>query len=307
MQIFDAHCDVLSQMLKHPYYSFQSGSSLHVTYDQLMETGSKVQCFAIFISPSIHPLMKFQSALEMIDIFHEKILKQNPSMRLVSSRSDIRSLKEGEIGAVLTLEGCEAIENDIVKLNTLYRLGVRSVGLTWNHANCAADGALEPRGSGLSLFGKEIVKRLNDLQIWTDVSHLSEKGFWDVIQLAENPVASHSNSYTLCPHPRNLNDHQIKALINEDSVMGVTFVPDFLAKDGQAGIPDVIRHVEYICSLGGVDHVGFGSDFDGIDRTVAGLSSFRDYDSLINQLLKMYSEDQVKGFLFENFAARFPE
>ncbi|WP_433749937.1 dipeptidase [Falsibacillus pallidus] len=307
MKIFDAHCDVLSQMLKYRGISFQSGSSLHITYEQLLNTGSKVQCFAIFVSPSIHPMMRFQAAIEMIDIFYEKILAPNPEMKLILNRADIFSLKENEIGAVLTLEGCEAIQEDLIKLNTLYRLGVRSVGLTWNFANAVADGAMESRGGGLTQFGRQTVERLNQLGIWTDVSHLSEKAFWDVLQLAEHPIASHSNPYTLCPHPRNLRDHQIKALIERDSVIGITFVPEFVVKDGNANIKDILKLVEYICSLGGVGNIGFGSDFDGIDKTVNGLSSYKDYASLVNELVKHYTSEQVEGFLFYNFAERFPQ
>lgn len=102
---------------------------------------------------------------------------------------------------MLTLEGCEAIGESLTQLRTLLRLGVRSVGLTWNDANMVADGALEQRGGGLTRFGKEVVQLLNEQQCWTDVSHLSERAFWDVMELAHYPIASHSNAYTLCPHP----------------------------------------------------------------------------------------------------------
>jgi len=286
---------------------FQKSDKLHITKESLTKTGAKVQSFAIYVPESIHPDMQFLAALAMVDIFHEKILKLHPEIKHVKTKADIHSLKQGEIGALLTLEGCDAIGSDLMKLKTLLHLGVSAVGLTWNYANAVADGALEPRGAGLSVFGKEVIKLFNKEKIWVDVSHLSESGFWDVMELADHPYASHSNTYTLCPHPRNLKDDQIKALIELDSVMGITFVPPFLSGTDQADITDVLRHLDYVCSLGGENHVGFGSDFDGIDTTVKGLESQFGYTNLINELLKYYSSSQVEKFLYSNMVARFPK
>ncbi|MCP3739176.1 dipeptidase [Rossellomorea sp. BNER] len=305
--IFDAHCDAL---LKLHYYkekaSFQSKNELHITYPQLISAGSKVQLFAIFLEPELKPGQRFQTALEMIEVFHKQVLAPNPKMKLVKSKSDIEQLKQDEIGAMLTLEGCEAIEEDLVKLETLYQLGVRSVGLTWNWANAVADGALEPRAAGITKFGKEVIQFLNDKKIWTDVSHLCEKSFWDTLEIAKYPIASHSNTYALCEHPRNLKDEQIQALLAKNGVIGVTFVPKFLTKKNKATINDIIRHIDYICSLGGKDQVGLGSDFDGISETVEGLSSYKDYSLLINELQKQYSEEQVHKILYKNFFNRLP-
>ena len=163
----------------------------------------------------------------MVDIFYEKILVER-EMKLIRSHDGYWSLKRNEIGAILTLEGCDCIGQDILKLKTLLRLGVTSVGLTWNYANLVADGALEPRGAGVSGFGQEVIRLLNEKSIWCDVSHLSEAAFWDTIKLANYPIASHSNVYNLCAHPRNLKDAQIQALLKKNAVIGVTFVPQFL-------------------------------------------------------------------------------
>ena len=108
-------------------------------------------------------------------------------MKLIRSHGDIAALEENEIGAILTLEGCDCIGQDLLKLQTLLRLGVTSVGLTWNYANMVADGALEQRGAGVSSFGQEVIRLLNAQSIWCDVSHLSEAAFWDTIQLADSP------------------------------------------------------------------------------------------------------------------------
>lgn len=105
-------------------------------------------------------------------------------MKFIQTKDDINMLKQDGIGAILTIEGCEAIGKDAMKLRLLYRLGVRSFGLTWNYANLLADGALETRG-GFNDFGKHVVQELNTLHVWTDVSHLNERSFWDVIEIAK--------------------------------------------------------------------------------------------------------------------------
>ncbi|MEH7382604.1 dipeptidase [Bacillus sp. JJ1533] len=306
MKIFDAHSDVLYKMWMDPTIDFADSPKLHITYNQLRASGSKVQCFAIYIPEGVGPESRFEVALEMVEIFYSKVIAPSPLLKVVRTKADILALEANEIGAFLTLEGCDAIDQSIAKLQTLLRLGVSSVGLTWNNANFVADGIGEPRGAGLSSFGKQVVKEHNKASIWTDVSHLSIKGFWDVMEVADYPIASHSNAITICKHRRNLQDDQIRALIQKKGMIGITFVPQFLSNHDSASIDDVLKHLDYICSLGGENHVGFGSDFDGITETTTGLENFAGYDRLVNHLLKHYSESQVKKFLFDNFVSNLP-
>ncbi|MDM5189483.1 dipeptidase [Bacillus sp. DX4.1] len=306
MKIFDAHCDVLWQLWKaNGKKDFQNDPSLHITFEQLQQRKGSIQCFAIYVPETVPYEQRFEVALAMVDIFYKQILSL-PNMKLIQTKKDLQQLGENEIGAVLTLEGCEAIGKETMKLRTLYRLGVRSVGLTWNHANLVADGAMETRGAGLTTFGKEVVAELNSCRLWTDVSHLNEKGFWDVMEIATYPIASHSNCYHLCGHPRNLKDEQVKALIQKDGVIGVTFVPQFLTNHSPAYIDDILRHVERICSLGGERNVGFGSDFDGISEMVVGVKTYNHYEYIINELSKRYSETHVQRFLYDNFVNHMP-
>ncbi|QHA36216.1 membrane dipeptidase [Rossellomorea marisflavi] len=305
--IIDTHCDVLMKLYMHQgRYLFNTKSGLMITYPQLVQQHSRVQLFAIFIPTHLKPGERFQAALTMVNLFHRQVISPNDKMVMVRSREDVLALEEDEIGAMLTLEGIEAIEEDMEKLEILYRLGVSSVGLTWNWANAAADGALEPRGAGLTNFGKEIITFLNDHGMWTDMSHLSEQAFWDALPLAEHPIASHSNAYTICQNPRNLKNDQIEALIAKDGFIGITFVPPFLNTAKEASMYDVIRHVDHVCSLGGEDHIGFGSDFDGIDQTVSGLCRYTDYGSLIGMLLRYFSDAQVRKFIGGNVLKRLP-
>src|SRR5690606_23432335 len=131
----------------------------------------KVQGFAIWVDLDVKSIQPFDLAMEQISLFYNEILTKHEDIKLIKDWQDIHQLKEDEMGAILTLEGVEPIGHDMTKLNILYELGVRSVGLTWNHANLAADGALEPRGAGLTTFGKEIILFLNEKKMLTDVSH----------------------------------------------------------------------------------------------------------------------------------------
>lgn len=306
MKVFDGHCDVLYQLFMDPELDFVKSPKLQVNLEKLKASGTKIQLFAIYVPESVHPDLRFEAALRMVDLFYEKVLLPNPKIKLIKDKEGIGELAQDEIGAVLTLEGCDAIGQDLLKLRTLLRLGVRAVGLTWNYGNYAADGALEERGAGLSRFGRQAVQLLNETQTVCDVSHLSEKGFWDVMESARYVFASHSNSHSLCQHPRNLKDEQIKALIERNSIMGITFVPEFLTGKKEAEISDVLRHLEHVCSLGGADHVGFGSDFDGIEFTVNRLAGNEQYENLWNELQKYYSDIQVRKFMFDNMASRLP-
>jgi membrane dipeptidase len=308
VKIFDAHCDVLYKMFMNPKLtSFLDPKELQVTFSGMKKSGVKVQCFAIYVPENVHPDLSFHAALHMIDLFYEKIIKPYKEIKLITSQSDLNELQDGEFGAILTLEGCDCIGTDLLKLNTLLRLGVSSVGLTWNFANAVADGALEERGAGITRFGKRVVSTLNKERVWCDVSHLSERGFWDVLELADYPFASHSNAYSLCPHPRNLRDEQIVALIERETVIGLTFVTQFLSGKTTATITDVLRHLDYVCSLGGEDFVGFGSDFDGTEHCVTDLEHIEYYSNLVDELGKYYSSIQVEKFLYGNMAKRFPK
>jgi membrane dipeptidase len=304
LKIIDFHCDVLMKMFHDPTISFINSSKLDINYSKLRKTGSKLQYFAVYIPQNIHPSLRFQTALMMIHNYFEKIVSL-PFIKHINNKYDYTSLKDMEIGTVLSLEGCDCLEDNLSNLYTLIKLGVSSVGLTWNYANSFADGALEERNAGLSKKGKELVRLLQQESILLDVSHLSEASFWDVLEMGGDLFASHSNCKAICNTPRNITDHQICSLIQKNSIIGVTFVPPLLSSQPQASITDVIRHIDHICSLGGVNNIGFGSDFDGIKQHVVHLDSYSKYPILIEQLLKAFTYEQVEGFLYKNYEKRF--
>jgi len=304
MRVIDWHCDALSKLAAGlGELDYRTAPEIDANLQRLQKGKVSVQCYAIFIEPEVHSDTKFQAALHQVTYFYQEVLGKNPEMKQIKSWQDFGALQEGEIGAMLALEGADPIGNDLTRLEILYQLGVRSVGLTWNFANLAADGAKEERGAGLTAFGREIVYFLNEKQMLTDVSHLSEKGFWDVMELAKYPIASHSNARVLCDHPRNLTDEQACAMFAQEAMIHVVFYPKFLTPNGNAEISDIIRHIEHFCTLCGEKYLGFGSDFDGIDQYVKGLENAAQYQNLLNALLKTYSETQVRGFCGENFLA----
>ncbi|KAA9031243.1 dipeptidase [Niallia endozanthoxylica] len=309
MNIIDLHCDALMKLRDAKgTLSFANGADLNTNKERLRKGNVKVQCFAIFIEPDIPSDLQFQAALEQIDYFYREVLAKNPEMKQMTKWSDFDRLKDGQIGAMLTLEGVEAIGNDITKLHILYQLGVRSVGLTWNHANLAADGALEPRAGGLTVFGKEIVRWNNEHCILTDVSHLCERSFWDVMELAKYPIASHSNSRKLCDHPRNLSDEQARAIFRSGGMIHVVYYPDFIKAEGApATIDDLIAHIDHFCSLGGKKQIGLGSDFDGISVFVQDLEDASMHPNLIEKLLRYFKEEDVRGFAYQNFLDHRPQ
>lgn len=308
MHIIDLHCDVLLRLYEaQGELAFENAPELDTSYEKLVKGNVRVQAFAIFIWPTMNADEKFQAALDQVYYFYTEVLGKNSNMKLIREWSDFESLKAGEIGALLTLEGVDAIGNDLKRLTILYELGVRSIGLTWNNANLAADGAGETRGAGLTEFGREIVQFNNHHKILTDVSHLSENAFWDVIEEAKYPIASHSNAKSICDHSRNLTDRQATAMFASHGMVHIVYCPQFVKSVGDVSISDLILHIDHLCSLGGVNFIGLGSDFDGISDKIINLEDASMHPNLLNELLKHYSEDEVKGFAYQNFLNNRPK
>ncbi|MFL5961223.1 MAG: dipeptidase [Gaiellaceae bacterium] len=178
------------------------------------------------------------------------------------------------VAAILHLEGAEPLAADLADLEAWYARGLRSVGLVWSRANAFAEGvpfrfpSTPDTGPGLTAAGRELVRACNDLGVLVDLSHLNEAGFWDVASLSSVPlVATHSNAHALCQSSRNLTDAQLDAIGASGGVVGVNFAVSFLREDGcqvaATPLAEIVRHVEYVAGRIGIDHVAFGSDFDG--------------------------------------------
>ncbi|MGY3778500.1 dipeptidase [Isobaculum melis] len=308
METIDLHCDALLKLqLGKGQLSFSTSKELDVNLERLKQGGVKVQAFAIYIAPEVLVEDKFDHALEQIHYYQEEVLAKHPEMKQIKSWEEIHHLAPGEIGSFLTLEGVEPIGNDLTKLHQLLDLGVLSVGLTWNPANLAADGIMEPRGAGLSKLGYDIVTILNERKVLTDVSHLSEQGFWDVMEAAHYPIASHSNARAICRHVRNLTDAQILKMIEKDCMIHVIFNPPFTVDEGTATIADFVKHIQHIVDLGGIKNIGFGSDFDGISSHIEGLTHSGEIPNLLTYLEKNYTTEAIAGFAAQNFMQHLPK
>ncbi|MGG1551218.1 dipeptidase [Paenibacillus ferrarius] len=303
MRIVDAHCDALTKLALNERLDFdREQEELDVCFPRLRQAGVKVQLFAMYVSESIHN-PGFDHILHMIDVFYRKI-GRHPQMQIIRTSEDwLKVEASSKIGAVLTLEGLDALGGNLAYIRLLHELGVRAIGLTWNYANWAADGVMEPRNGGFTRKGRAMLKELESLGIIVDVSHLSVAAFWELTNLYPKPfIASHSNAQAHCAHPRNLSDDQIKAIITCKGMMGLTFVPYFV-ESGKEHVPisALLNHIDHVCALGGEKHIGFGSDFDGIEQWMVNLRHTGDYANIREALSKSYTETQVEAFLYGNW------
>ena len=223
----------------------------------------------------------------------------------VLKNTDVDEVLKHQASTLLAIEEGGAIDGSLEALRMLYELGVRAITLTWSNRNDIADGINEEvTGGGLTVFGRSVVAEMNRLGMLVDVSHISTKSFWDVMQVTTKPIiATHSNAKTLCSHPRNLNDEQIKAIADNDGMIGITFAGQFLEEDyNNACIESVYRHIDYMLNLvGNDDHIGFGSDFDGISHPPYNIKGVQDYVPLVEYLSKKnYSEETIKKITHQN-------
>ncbi len=281
--IADAHCDTLMLLVgERP-----KGSSLkdrlpgHLDLDRLLAAGVGLQFFALFTEPSHGSEQNLRRILEMIAQFHRSVAVSEGRLYPVLTAADVAP-QEGRVGGLLAVEGMSSIGGSVEILEVMHRLGVRSAMLTWNERNSLADGALDQQsGGGLSHEGKRIVAAMQRLHMALDVSHLGERGFWDLLDSSEGPVlASHSNVRALRDHARNLTDEQIKALAARGGVIGMNFYTQFLVDTETATLGNLMQHIRHIADLVGAQHVGLGSDFDGISAAPERLQSVEDYPNL---------------------------
>lgn len=295
MNIVDLHCDVLEKLTRFEDANYRVDSRLHASLNNLKAGKVKVQVFAIFVHSNIPDNEKFLAAARQIEAFQTKVLTE-PEMVHITDWKQLDELEEGQIGAVLSLEGCDCIGEDIEKLKYILNAGVKLVGLTWNHENAVAYGTSEDASKGLKPFAKTVIDLLNERDIIIDVAHLNEQGFFDLLPLAKNLIASHCNSREICHHPRNLSDKQVKELVRYGGRIHVVYYPPFIEKDKEsATIKDLVKHVEHLASLVGIEYIGFGSDFDGMDPLyVPELSNAAEYQNLIQALLKRFTHEEVR-------------
>lgn len=309
--IFDAHCDTLLAVLAGKRRLTERSTEGNADVPRLLAGGVTAQVFAVFVEPEWRWRATVQ-ALRSIDAFHEAVAASQGRLRLATCAADIEAAKvAGAVAGALSLEGAEPLDGDLGVLRVFHRLGVRGVGLTWNHRNQAADGVAEScTGGGLTEFGVSLVKELNRLGMWIDVAHLSPQGMVDVLAISEAPVvASHANAYALCPQPRNLTDGQLKAIAASGGVVGAVFYRGFIAENpAEATLDRLVDHLDHMVSVMGIDHVGLGSDFDGFGDELApvGLEDVTCLPHLTDRLAdRGYRAGDIRKILGANFLRVF--
>ena len=314
--VVDTHCDTLKCLM--PMFTLPRNSQWddrsdigmgvrsklgHIDIPRLREGGVNCQVFAISSVRDRTRPYALRTAMEMIDIFYRECEKNSDSITPVTTHDDIlKATGEGKVAAMLSIEGADVIEGKIGLLRVFHRLGVRMVGLVHSLRNELADGVADRRTKGgLSELGVQAVEELDRLGVLIDVSHLSDAGFWDLMDVAKGPVmASHSNARAVCDHPRNMTDKMIEAISDRGGVMGMNFAPGFVHPT-HATVQGVVDHVDHIVGLVGPDHVGLGSDFDGISYTPVGLEDVTRMPNITVEIVKRgYSEEDIKKILGGN-------
>lgn len=306
-KIFDAHCDTIFELEQQNLPL--SENNIHLDIKRLREYDTYIQVFAAFVDRTDIRVSPMNHCLKLMDRYHAELEKNKGMISPIETAADLERATKGGAHSILSIEGGEALEGNLSALRMYYKMGVRLITLTWNHANELADGITESRGGGLTDFGRQAVALMEKMGILIDVSHLSERGFWDVVECTKHPfVASHSCVKRLCQHPRNLNDEQIDAIIARSGCIGVNFYTEFLADGGNCAADEIVRHIEYILSRGGENSVGLGSDFDGVEALPRGLSGAEDMAALIKLLEDSgVSVEVIEKISFGNFYRVFHE
>lgn len=300
MDLFDGHCDtILRCYLEGGGLRRQAG---HLDLERRRGKGRWAQFFATFGSPEDMPGRSlWEVFLEEYALFRSEVDANADLVVFCRTGAEAQAaFAAGKTAAFLSAEGAELLDCDPDKLRLAHRMGVRAVNITWNHPNALSGTNAEEPDRGLSEQGRAFVKTMGELGMLVDVSHLSDPGFWDVMEITDRPVvATHSNARAVFPDPRNLTDEQFAAIINTNGVAGLNMYAGFLGED-----PDfdtVVSHLEHFLALGGENNVSMGGDWDGITRMPRGMSGIQDMEKLYEHLLRRnYSESLLEKVFYSN-------
>lgn len=299
--IIDIHTDVI---LAYQRLGKQFGSATNntqISLPLLKKAGIKI----IFGGFSYDDLLG-NSWMQLSD--HQRLVENfSNDLKIIEDLAEIGQLiNSQQIGIIIHLEGGKILDNSISNLEILYEKGVRSLGLTHNTQNGLGTGATINDASGLTSFGKRVIKKCDELNIIIDVAHLNEKGFYEVFKLSKKPViVSHANCFAITPNPRNLKDNQLREIKKANSLVGVFFSGKFLNSSGgalEATIDDAVLHIKHMTEVMGINHIAIGSDFGGI---TAGLPKGLENSSKIRQVFEKlhqqgYKEKELEKIAYQN-------
>lgn len=285
----DAHCDTLTKYSDNPFFSEKSQWNL----DKFRSVGGLLQYMAIFTPAELSDEDASEFAYRSIgDFFLHK-----PEEVVHLEKSD--DFDKDKVNILLSLEGASPIINNLSHLHAFYKAGVRAITLTWNHENYVASGI--DTDKGITDFGREAIAEMEKLGIIIDVSHLNDTGFEELAKIANRPfIASHSNAFAVRNHPRNLKDHQIRYLIENDGFIGINLYDTLLGpKDDDLKLK-FVKHVDWMLNLGAQDILGMGADFDGIPSSpFENVTEYKQIYAILRDEMKL-SEEQADKILYKN-------
>ncbi len=309
--LIDGHNDlpwVIREYAKAPHdvlaYDITRRAPGHTDITRLREGMVGAQFWSVYIPSDLAPEEFVRVQLEQIDIARQIIEAYPETFELASTADDIvRIFAEGKIASLLGLEGGHAIANSLGVLRAYYDLGARYMTLThWNTIDWADAATDDSRHDGLTGFGEEVVREMNRLGMLVDLSHVSPATMSDALDVSAAPVIfSHSSVRSIVDHPRNVPDTILERLPENGGVVMVTFVPEYLSPDEEADVGTVADHIEYIRDVAGIDHVGIGGDYDGIDHGPEGLEDVSTYPVLFAELARRgFSDGELAKVAGEN-------
>src|SRR5215472_17874541 len=335
--VIDTHADTPQRFLDE---RFDVGTVTpvadgHMDLQKIRAGNLGAEFFSIWVDPNHHTRYAHR-ALQLIDAVYEQTRRHAAEMTMAFSAADILAARQGpnkKLAVLMGVEGGHAIEDDLGILRDFYRLGVRYMTLTWSNTNewAASSGDLkDPKiahHNGLTDFGKDVVREMNRLGMMVDISHVSDKTFWDALEVSSAPIfASHSSARALSNVPRNMTDEMIAALAKKGGVVQINFSRDYLSqatadadkevtakiaaaraennqavieeyrkKIPRATLADVAAHIDHIVKIAGINAAGIGSDFDGVSCTSEGLDDVSKFPNLTRALLeKGYSAEDIR-------------
>jgi len=342
----DSHIDTMQRVLMEHADIGKRLPDGQADLVRLREGGMHAPFFALWVPMYYKGSEAVRRTLDLRDAFQEVLDRYPGQIELATSAADVeRIVQAHKIAAVLTLEGGHQIADDLAVLRTYQRLGIRSMTLTHFRNNGWCDSSTDkPQHNGLTEFGKEVVREMNRIGMIVDISHVSDKAFYDALAVTTKPViASHSSCRALSEFPRNMTDDMLRALARNGGVVGINFGGGFLnqkeadndlrninaigsaepnltgkalddymtamhmkndwrhPRQSMASLDDVVSHIDHVVKIAGIDHVGIGSDFDGISDAPRGLEDESKMPALTAALLQRgYSEKDIRKIMGEN-------
>ena len=294
--VFDLHCDTADKLLAGAELN---KNAAHIDLERAETLPGYAQCFACFTTTGgrYNPLDVFEKKMALL--MYELMNNQDKISQVFNASEIETNLAEGRMSAILTIEGPAGFGFDPALLEDLYKVGFRITTLGWNEDNPLTGS--HTTGGGLTNRGREYVKEAQRLGMLVDVSHISDQGFWDIMDITEAPIiASHSNSRSVWNHSRNITDEMFQAICNTGGVVGINLYPDFLGEN--ATLDTVCRHVLHFTSMDPeCNHIALGGDLDGFDVTPADFAGIEDYPKLADALLENgLTEEQVYKIFWQN-------